>query len=621
MANGFMDRWLGEWNFGHGTARQNDPEFLKAAMNAQRILDQGDVSQPYGALAYSNAEALQFSSEAVPAAQNAIANVVFNAYERVYNNEKGRFGYELNRQSFFNDYPALRRSVLNTPLPQNPVFLQQKIGSHTVGEYYPELTQARTVGDLQNWLVSTVDQGLHNAAAGLSGKGQNFEDVYQSMRLGVMESISSYQPATNGRTNQFLVHAGWGAFKGSKDYMRFEKGYSQASGSSLDILGEGVADSAVSGIGDWSPQWGAYQPKNDWAAKQLDLFRQAGGVGGTTEFSYPALNVWTKPGYAGRTTYTENGQVVVAPLSSKRGNGFTEQATITQADITNMGAMYDQGLGESAEYKSLQMAVAGARGYISGAMPSLGKEMAGFGAIEDFDNWVVAAERRYSGGKVSGGAYELVDPQSEFERENAIRAGADPANPQSPFFGSDPELAEYYGNTPVRDEGAGGTDPLAGGDLASSAASGAETLNSIQGTAGRKRGDPSLERAIRRNQFLRQDPAMRSRPTRGEGADAVEEASQNAQGRRLDAAYERGVEVGYEGDISSRYTTQIGENPKNTRIMDVMTDDEKKLGSAVFSADQAAKREDGSAYCGAAGASAEPGFRAGTCASRRPVAY
>ena len=589
---GFMDQWLGAWNFGHGTARQNDPDFMRAARNAQRILDQGDVSQPYGALVYANAEALQFSSEAVPAAQNAIAGVISIAYDLVYQRESRRLGYEMDRQAFFNAYPALRQGVLNTPLPQNPVFFQQKIGSHTVGEYYPELTKARTVGDLQNWLVSTVDQGLRTASADLSAKGQNFEDVYQSMRLGVMEAIPTYQPTNAaGKTNQFLVHAGWGAFKGAKDYMRWEKGYSQASGSSLDILDEGVADSAVSGIGEWSPQWGAYQPRNDWAARQVDLFRQGQGVSGTMDYSYPALNVWTKPGYAGRTTYAEDGRILVAPLSNKRGGEFTEQATITEADITNLGAMYDQGLGESAEYRSLQMAVAGARRYITGALPSLGKEMAGFGAVEDFDNWVVARERRFSDSKVAG-AYELIDPESQFEKENAVREGPDPANPQSLFLGSDPELAEYYGNTPVRDNGAVERDPLAGGaDLTSAAAAGAETLNSVQGTAGRKRGDPALERAVRRNQFLRADPAMRSRPSRGGGTDAVEEASQNAGGRRLDAAYERGVEVGYEGDISSRYMEQVGENPKNTRITDVMTEDEQKLGKAVFGADMAAKKQ------------------------------
>ena len=580
----YLNKWRSDlenerWDFGHGAFRQSDPEFVKKAHEAQKILDQADLEKPFGALAYANAEAMKFGTEAVPAAQNAVAASIASAYDLILEKGRDRLGYKIGKEEFFNAYPQQRQRVLNVKLPENPAFLRQALpNGRTVGQYYPQLAQAKTVGDLQDWLVSTVDPGLRTAAAGLSGKGQNFEDVYQAARLGVMGSISTYEPVRftaegERRTNQFLIHAGWGAYKASKDYMRFEKGFSQVSGSSLDALGEdtaspfrslsdaglevpqyqpgfenallnaqkagnrwgtyGPANSRASTIqlgnvagtwaeelglqeGDVVPAWNAIaqqnpevfgqvmsameagktvpfvfgrlvgatadpsgnfhlnfrqgtaflnskqmptfgQDRSNWLESELRLFRQGQGVSGTKDYSYPALGMWTKPGWEGRTTYNYQDQIWVAPLRNQRTDEYSAQATITEADLVNMGTMYEQGLGDTGDYKNLQQAVAGARSYISGAMPRLGKELSGFGAVEDFDNWVVSRERRFAEGQVSGGPYELIDPDSELEKANAIQAGADPANPQAPMLGSDPELAEYYGNTPVR-EGATETD-------------------------------------------------------------------------------------------------------------------------------------------------------------------
>ena len=127
--------------------------------------------------------------------------------------------------------------------------------------------------------------------------------------------------------------------------------------------------------------------------------------------------------------------------------------------------------------------------------------------------------------------------------------------------------------------------------FAASAAVGANKMNAIANTAGRKRGDPLLERAVRHNQFLRKDAAMRSRSDRGAGKDTVEGASENAVNRKADAAYDEAVEVGYEGDISSRYMKQFTGDTSNTNVKSVMTDSEKKLGDAVFQADVRAKKE------------------------------
>ena len=250
-----------EWDFGNGTFRQNDPEFIRAGHKAQNILDKADLEKDYGILEYSNAEAFKFSSDAVPAAQNAVATLIQDTYRRMHDKNGGRFGYHIDEQEFFNAYPEYRQRVLNTPLPKNPVFLQQKaLGDYTVADYYPKLAQAKTVGDLQNWLVSTVDQGIRTAATNLSNeKGQNFSDTYSAMRLGVVESISTYKPTREvdgiTQTNQFLVHAGMEAYKASKSHMRSEKGYGDVKGSSLDAMDGDVSASSILGSEFQTPEY------------------------------------------------------------------------------------------------------------------------------------------------------------------------------------------------------------------------------------------------------------------------------------------------------------------------------------------------------------------------------
>ena len=613
----FMRRWRqdlekGGWSFGPAAFRRDDPDFVEKARKAQNLLDRADFDEQYGVLQYANAEAMKFGQEAVPAAQNAIASVIAKAYDRVYRSGSQRLGYEIGKEEYFSAYPEQSQAALNMKLPEDPAFLRQEVyPGWKVDDYYPQLKQARTVGDLQSWLVSTVDPGLQSRAKTLSKLGQNYTDVLQSMRLGVLESIPSYQQFRSHEdervTQQFMVHAGWGAFNAAKQFMSFEKEAGQARGMGLVDEDPQTPFQLLSGAGNYVPEyqdrdefaildmqakaeyndrWGAYgepqsrfssyqlgptegtwagkvglkegdvipgwnylareQPqvfqqavsamqagkrvpimvalrtgasadqygryqeryqrawaffggegvqlfqdeeaKVPWSEQEIERMRTGTGLGNSAGYELPT-GLWTMPEYYGRTTYQEGNQVRVAPLSNQRSKEFRVPAVITDADMQNMGAMVEQGLSKTGAFEQLRKAVAGAKRYISGAVPTA--DLRGFGAIEHFNDWITSLERRHSG-NIAGSAYELVDPESEMEREASRLAQTepDPASTRDTLWNLDPELADTNGFIEISDEG---EDPVLG------PAAGAEELNAP--------GDPTHRspqqgyRIQRRNDF------------------------------------------------------------------------------------------------------------------------
>ena len=685
----FLDEWRrqlarGEWDFGHGAFRQTDPEFVRKAHEAQQILDQAELEKPFGTLAYANAEALKFSTEAVPAAQNAVAGTIASAYNHIYRKGLDRLGYNLSQEEYFAAYPEQIQRVMNAKVTGNAFVSQVVANNRTVGDYYPQLASAKTVGDLQSWLVSTMEGGLQYSARQLSGKGQDYADILGAMRQGVLESVRTYQKQTNGETNQFITHAGWGAYKASKNYMRWAKNTSMGA-LSLDAIGADTHTSfqLPSDVGNYVPDyepgfenalieaqnqrhlhWGAYgEPQSrfssmqlgevagtwaeqlglrqddvvpawnaiardepevfgkilsavqegktvplafarnmpetglyhqgiaylnssqkptfkdngrPWIEGELDTFRRSGGFNANQNFSYPT-GLYRIPDHRQGTTFNYENGIWVAPMAEAQTDKFSEPVYIAETDVSNLGKMYDMGLSNTQEYKSLQKAVTQAKGYITGALPHLSPELSGSSAAEDYYNNLV------------------VNRDSEFAEASGARGvREDPANAMSNLWEQDIELAEYYGNTPEVE----GSRPFpvpremtSEEQMAASAAVGAETINRPMTTHGRRRNDVVLERAIRHNQFLRNDQAMAKRRAARARNQSAAEISPAAREKMEDAAYNQATEIGYEGDISARFMEKTEGGRKRISANAVLSNSERKLGTAVFKANTAAERQ------------------------------
>ena len=721
----FMNNWrqrLKEqgWNFGPAAARLHDPEYTSQAQKAQNALDNANFEEDYGVLKYANAELMKFSRDAVPAAQNAVGGALEGMFNNVYGHGRSGFGYDISKEDYFNAYPEQRQMVMNMKLPENPAFLQQEVApGYTVRQYFPDLANARTGGDLQGWLLQTMEGGLQTQAKKLSSMGQDYGDVLGAMQQGVLESITTYNQFKDddhgqSQSQQFVIHAGWGAYNAASNYMDFAKSdglvmkddtapvdlfsgvgndypeyqpgfenviaeaqanmpwgayggprrssmqlgqnpgawsniglqegdvipawnkirkdpeimgkalsavmagkqvpmvFARRTGASADPNGETrvnfVQGNAYLGSGT-APTFSDAAPAN-WLEGELSTFRHGGGVSGTTDYEYQT-GMFTKPGFGGKTTFNYKDKIWVSPLSPVKTDEFSVPATIKERDIKNMGRLYEMGMAGTEKYKGLQQAVKNAQDLITGRLPSLGNDLEGFGAADHFNDWITSLERRHSG-NISGTAYELVDPESELERERRkeVEGIADPASTESSVLNNDPELGEYYGHAGT-DEPEHLTDsPMSVEDANTmhdlNVRVPTEAMQARMSAAQLQRQAEEMEIANddhdkkwERNRFFKKDPTMARRLTGNvsNNKHGVTEVSEDANSIEGDVAYDEAIGIGYSGDISGRFMNKLGDTGKTPNLASdkkpgrLMTDNEVELSGKVFAADKAAKKQ------------------------------
>ncbi len=216
--------------------------FEDYAVAIEHTLNQARVSEPYGVLKYANAEFQSTSLDVPGAVQEHLGMYVRSKYEQLHQAYlKNNPGVNISYEAYIAKYPDARRRAAAMPADLSGL-LRTNTGKASIGSYFPTLKQARTVGDVEEFLFNSVKQGFKATAARVGGSLVDPQDILQEMELGYWEKAPLYsRQATNaaGKTVNvpYQIFSQWAAFSRGTDVVRAEEEYQQGIAGTYDESG------------------------------------------------------------------------------------------------------------------------------------------------------------------------------------------------------------------------------------------------------------------------------------------------------------------------------------------------------------------------------------------------